>query len=125
MTNEELTMHVVRYCSLGEMPEITNPYYSKTSLCHVSMDGTYWGFGFHDEHYFLSFYSCTIKLHHPDKWREVIPKGEFKLKDSRDFALELTDDFEFRPQWVNNLLYKYNIALNASWEQYENIKFYE
>ena len=54
---------------------------------------------------------CTIHLHHPDKWREVMKKeyNEWDGVDCYVFEHKLKKDYKDRPQWINDLLFKYNI----------------
>lgn len=122
MTNKELTMQVVRYCSLGEMPEIKTDF--EAQQLNIGLKKATSLFDFVPE-LILNASFNTIKLHHPDKWREVIPKVEAKEVDYYGLISNLDIEPMYRPQWVNDLFYKYNIALDKDWEQHENIEFYE
>lgn len=73
---------------------------------------------------------CTIYLHPPDKWREVLPLEEANI-DTRDYIRQwqsetlfgnvIRENWKARPQWVNDLLLKHNISLWKEGEQPKNV----
>lgn len=129
MTNEELTAQVLRYCSLGEIPEVYTPNeYDNLELTDVRFvsigDGDGCFLDCNDNFPYIKY--CTIKLHALDSWIDVILYYEFGgRKDIYTFKSALLKEFQYREQWVNDLLYKYNICVSKELEQHENIEIYE